>query len=191
MTGSSPAMRRDRPWCWDRHSGTAHAGPVARCSAEADGPLQAAGWPPRGDQLPAHRRALLSPDWAPEAVSDRCGVPAATIRRIAAELADVAFEQEIELDIPWTDHLGRYPREDGGPPGLDACHARHLGPCQRLPDLPHAAPAADHPRHHRCAGRLPLQAALSQAGAAGRQARGQAGAGEAQHAACPGRRSAS
>ncbi len=34
-------------------------------------------------------------------------MPAETIRRIAAELAHTAFEQTIELDIPWTDYLGR------------------------------------------------------------------------------------
>ena len=35
------------------------------------------------------------------------GVPAATIRRIAAELAHAAFKEEITLDIPWTDWKGR------------------------------------------------------------------------------------
>ena len=50
---------------------------------------------------------FLKPDWSPELVSPQCGVPAGTIKRIAAELARVAFEEQIELDIPWTDHLGR------------------------------------------------------------------------------------
>ena len=45
--------------------------------------------------------------YAPEAVADRCGVPAATIRRLAKELADTAFDQAIELDQPWTDTQGR------------------------------------------------------------------------------------
>jgi anaerobic selenocysteine-containing dehydrogenase len=36
---------------------------------------------------------FLSKDYAPEAVSAQCGVPAATIRRIAAELAHTAFEE--------------------------------------------------------------------------------------------------
>ena len=45
--------------------------------------------------------------YAPEVVADTCGIPAATIRRIAAELADVAFNQAIELDQPWTDTSGR------------------------------------------------------------------------------------
>mgnify|MGYP001766868573 FL=1 len=50
---------------------------------------------------------FLGDDWKPEAVADRCGVPAASIKRIAAELARVAFDEAITLDVPWTDHLGR------------------------------------------------------------------------------------
>jgi anaerobic selenocysteine-containing dehydrogenase len=49
----------------------------------------------------------LDPRYAPDAVAARCGVPAATIRRIAAELAHAAFEQQIVLDRPWTDWAGR------------------------------------------------------------------------------------
>ena len=45
--------------------------------------------------------------YAPDVVAETCGVPAATIRRIAHELADVAFDQAITLDQPWTDTSGR------------------------------------------------------------------------------------
>ena len=48
----------------------------------------------------------LSPDYAPEAVADRCGVPAPRIRALAAELADVAFNQAIEIAQPWVDFRG-------------------------------------------------------------------------------------
>ncbi len=51
--------------------------------------------------------AYLDPALAPEAVADACGVPAATIRRLAADLAHVAFERQITLDRPWTDMRGR------------------------------------------------------------------------------------
>ena len=67
--------------------------------------------------LPDRRRAVpvfqllaeryLDRRYAPEAVAARCGVPAATIKRIAAELAHAAFEQQIVLDQPWTDWAGR------------------------------------------------------------------------------------
>ena len=78
--------------------------------------------------------------YAPEAVADRCGVPAGTIRRIARELAETAFEQAIELDQPWTDTNGRRHEKMLGRPvamhamrgisahsnGFHTCRAIHL-----------------------------------------------------------------
>ncbi len=49
----------------------------------------------------------LEESYAPEAVAQKTGVSAETTRRIAAELARTAFEEEIVLDIPWTDWAGR------------------------------------------------------------------------------------
>ncbi len=48
-----------------------------------------------------------SAEYAPDAVAETTGVPAATIKRIAAEIAEVAFEQSIELEIEWIDWAGR------------------------------------------------------------------------------------
>jgi len=56
-------------------------------------------------QLLAER--YLDPAHAPEAVAERCGVPAHTIRRLAQELAQAAFEQPLVLPQPWTDAWGR------------------------------------------------------------------------------------
>ncbi len=42
----------------------------------------------------------LGEEYAPEAVAERCGVDAARIRRLAAEVAEIAFEQPLTLDIP-------------------------------------------------------------------------------------------
>ena len=56
-------------------------------------------------QLMAAR--FLDPRYAPEAAAPLVGIAAETIRRIAAELAHAAFEQEITLDIAWTDWAGR------------------------------------------------------------------------------------
>jgi sulfite dehydrogenase (quinone) subunit SoeA len=83
---------------------------------------------------------FLSPEYAPEAASARCGVQAETIRRIATELADTAFNHEIELDIPWTDYLGRQHAKTKGRPvamhamrgisahsnGFHTCRAIHI-----------------------------------------------------------------
>ncbi|MDX2288511.1 MAG: molybdopterin oxidoreductase family protein [Hyphomicrobiaceae bacterium] len=52
-------------------------------------------------------KRMLVPQHTPEAAAKECGIPAETIRRIAAELAEVAFEQQIELPIAWTDWAGR------------------------------------------------------------------------------------
>ncbi len=56
-------------------------------------------------QLMAER--YLDPAYGPDAVAEETGIPAATIRRLADELAEVAFEQAIELPIAWTDWAGR------------------------------------------------------------------------------------
>jgi sulfite dehydrogenase (quinone) subunit SoeA len=56
-------------------------------------------------QLLAER--YLDETYAPDAVAGRCGIPSATIKRIAAELAHVAFQEQIELPIAWTDWAGR------------------------------------------------------------------------------------
>lgn len=52
-------------------------------------------------------RRYLDPSYAPDVVAEQCGVPAGTIRRIAAELAEAAFKSEVELDVAWTDWAGR------------------------------------------------------------------------------------
>jgi len=63
----------------------------------------------------------LEPRYAPDAVAARCGIPAETIRRIAAELAHVAFEEEIAIDQPWVDWAGRrHARMIGRPVSMHA-----------------------------------------------------------------------
>ena len=70
-------------------------------------------------QLLAER--FLADDYAPERVAKETGVAAATIRRIAAELAHAAFKEEITLDIPWTDWFGRrHDKMIGRPVGMHA-----------------------------------------------------------------------
>ena len=89
-------------------------------------------------QLLAER--YMDPAYGPDAVAERCGVPAATIRRLAAELAHAAFDEAIALDIPWTDWAGRRHAATTGRPvamhamrgisahsnGFHTCRAIHL-----------------------------------------------------------------
>jgi len=82
----------------------------------------------------------LDPQYSPDEVSERCGVPADTIRRIARELAEAAFDNEIRLPVKWTDAYGREHNEMIGRPvamhamrgisahsnGFHTCRALHL-----------------------------------------------------------------
>jgi sulfite dehydrogenase (quinone) subunit SoeA len=87
-------------------------------------------------QLIAER--YLDPQYAPTAVAATCGVPAARIGALAAELARVAFDEAIELPVPWTDWAGR--RHDtmrGRPVGMHAmrgisAHSNGFQTCRAL-----------------------------------------------------------
>ncbi len=82
----------------------------------------------------------LDPGYSPDAVSERCGIPAETIRRIARELAAAAFDSGLKLPIAWTDTRGRRHEETIGRPvamhamrgisahsnGFHTCRAVHL-----------------------------------------------------------------
>ena len=48
----------------------------------------------------------LDPTYGPDAVAGRCGIDADRIRRLAAEIADVAFNQAFTLPVRWTDFRG-------------------------------------------------------------------------------------
>jgi anaerobic selenocysteine-containing dehydrogenase len=89
-------------------------------------------------QLVAER--YLDAAYSPEMVASRCGIDAATIRQVAAELAHVAFEQTIELPVAWTDCSGVHHTSMRGRPvamhamrgisahsnGFHTCRAIHL-----------------------------------------------------------------
>ncbi|HLY46477.1 MAG TPA: molybdopterin oxidoreductase family protein [Stellaceae bacterium] len=100
--------------------------------------------------LPDGRRAVpvfqllaeryLDLRYAPEAVAETCGIPAERIRSLAAEIARVAFDEEIEIAQPWTDWAGRRHETMRGRPvsihamrgisahsnGFQTCRALHL-----------------------------------------------------------------
>ncbi len=101
-------------------------------------------------ELPDGRRAktvfsliserYLDERYAPESVAAECGVAAATITRIAHEIAHVAFNEAVELPIRWTDMHGRTHDKVIGRPvamhamrgisahsnGFQTCRALHL-----------------------------------------------------------------
>jgi anaerobic selenocysteine-containing dehydrogenase len=100
--------------------------------------------------LPDGRRAIpafeliaqryLDASYAPERVAEKTGVAASTIKRIAAELAHIAFDEPVVLNQPWTDWAGRRHEKMVGRPisihamrgisahsnGFHTCRALHL-----------------------------------------------------------------
>tara|TARA_R100000005_G_scaffold96620_1_gene85247 strand:- start:2912 stop:5905 length:2994 start_codon:yes stop_codon:yes gene_type:complete len=123
----------------------------------------------------------LSESYAPEAVAERVGIPAATLRRIAAEIAEAAFENEITLDIPWTDWAGRRQEKMTGRPvsmhamrgisahsnGFHTCRAIHLlqmligsvdvpGGFRHKPPFPKPCPPGPTPSGKETAANTPL-----------------------------------
>jgi len=82
----------------------------------------------------------LDDQYAPDQVAAKIGIPADTIRRIAAELAEAAFDHAIEVPVAWTDWAGRRHDKFIGRPvsmhamrgisahanGFQTCRAIHL-----------------------------------------------------------------
>ncbi|MFQ5622652.1 MAG: molybdopterin oxidoreductase family protein, partial [Paracoccaceae bacterium] len=124
---------------WDRNTGTATAFDSPGVKPALGGPFEVGGTAARPVfELLAER--YLDDSYAPEAVAARCGISVATIKRLAAELARTAFEEEIVLDRPWTDWKGQRHEKMIGRPvsfhamrgisahsnGFQTCRALHL-----------------------------------------------------------------
>ena len=123
----------------------------------------------------------LGAEYAPEAVAERCGVPAERIRRLAAEIAHVAFEQPVVLDQPWTDTYGRrHERMVGRPVSFHAmrgisAHSNGFHTCRALHLLQMLLGAVDTPGSWRY--KSPFPRPIPPGARPGRQGR------EAEHAA--------
>ena len=126
------------PLAWDKQ----HEAVVSALPAEVTPALTGTYTLPDGGaavpvfQLLAER--YLDPQYAPDAVAARTGIAAATIRRLAAELADAAFAQEVVIETPWTDWAGRrHDRFVGRPVSMHAmrgisAHANGFQTCRAL-----------------------------------------------------------
>ena len=95
------------PLCWDREKN----GPAPAHSGDVQPSLTGEVMLPSGQkakpvfQILAER--YLHPDYSPEVVAPQIGIPEETIERIAADIARVAFEEEVVIEQPWTDWVGR------------------------------------------------------------------------------------
>jgi anaerobic selenocysteine-containing dehydrogenase len=129
-----------RPLCWNRGTSAVADATVVDLApaivgeyALADGRVAVPVF-----QLIADR--YLDAQYSPDAVAERCGIPAATIRRIAREIAAAAFDSDLRLPVRWTDAWGREHDEMIGRPvsmhamrgisahsnGFHTCRALHL-----------------------------------------------------------------
>lgn len=104
-------------------------------------------------QLFAER--FLAAGYGADAVAAQCGIAAETIRRIAREIADVAFREEIRLPVTWTDSWGRTHTEMIGRPislhamrGI-AAHSNGFHTCRMLHTLQMLLGAIDTPGSFR------------------------------------------
>ena len=85
-------------------------------------------------------KKYISSEYDPENVADVCGISAQKIRALANEIAKVAFEEEFELPIEWTDFRGEKHKVMKGRPvsfhsmrgvsahsnGFQTCRALHI-----------------------------------------------------------------
>ncbi len=96
-----------KPLCWDANTKTLAAASRVDIAPSLVGEFTL---PDGRKAVPTFRlmaERYLDAAYAPESVAQETGVPADTIRRIAAEMADVAFKQTVTLPIKWTDWAGR------------------------------------------------------------------------------------
>jgi anaerobic selenocysteine-containing dehydrogenase len=129
-----------RPLAWDRTRGAAIDAATAEMAPQIVGEQRLADGRRVRPVFHLLAERYLDGSYAPDAVAERCGITADTIRRIARELADVAFDQAIEIDQPWTDTFGRRHATMRGRPvamhamrgisahsnGFHTCRAIHL-----------------------------------------------------------------
>lgn len=129
-----------KPMVWDRMTNAAVPHDDVNAKPAMQGEFAAPNGAPCTPVFEMMARKYADEQYAPEAVEDKTGVKAATIKRLAAELAHTAFEEEITVDQPWTDWLGRKHDKMIGRPvsfhamrgisahsnGFQTCRALHL-----------------------------------------------------------------
>jgi len=96
----------------------------------------------------------LSDEYSPENVAAAVGVDAATIERLALEMAHVAFKETITIETPWTDWTGRrHERFVGRPVAMHAmrgisAHSNGFQTCRAIHLLQVMLGAVDCPGSH-------------------------------------------
>ena len=143
------------PLVWDRKRRT----PVAFDEPAAAPAMKGEAILPDGRRaVPAFEliaRRCLEDRYSPDNVADRTGIGADDIRRIAAELAQAAFEREVAVEQPWTDSWGRrHDRTVGRPVSMHAmrgvsAHSNGFHTCRAIHILQILLGSVDTPGGHR------------------------------------------
>ena len=126
-----------KPLVIDRNTGQQAAFDKKGIKPDLNGSIRLAG---TSHTTVFHKMAetYMSPEHDAANVAERCGIAEETIRRLAAELAHVAFEQEISLPIEWTDFRGeKHSKMIGRPVSFHAmrgisAHANGFQTCRAL-----------------------------------------------------------
>ena len=143
------------PLCWDSENDEIADALRADIAPALVGRLELADGRSAAPAFALFAERCLDEAYAPEAVSASTGVEAATIRRLAAEIAEVAFENEVVLDVPWTDWAGRrHDRMVGRPVSFHAmrgisAHSNGFHTCRALHLLQMILGAIDCPGGYR------------------------------------------
>ena len=95
------------PLCWDQNTGQIADARLAGVAPSVIGEvaLDSGQVAIPAFQIMANR--YMEDTYGPEVAALRTGLSAHHIRRIAAELAEAAFEKEIAVPVQWTDWAGR------------------------------------------------------------------------------------
>ncbi|SFM58981.1 Anaerobic selenocysteine-containing dehydrogenase [Ectothiorhodospira mobilis] len=129
-----------KPLCWDEAAGAVADASRTDIRPALFGDYTAPDGRPVRTVMTLLAERYLDPEYAPEQVSGRCGVPAEQIERLALEMAHVAFRETIEIPCRWTDAYGRQHDRFIGRPvsmhamrgisahsnGFQTCRAIHL-----------------------------------------------------------------
>jgi anaerobic selenocysteine-containing dehydrogenase len=175
-----------KPLCFDKHAGALADATLLEIAPALVGEFKLADGRTARPVFQLLAGRFLRPEYAPESAAVATGIAAATIRRLAAELADAAFKQQITLDIPWTDSHGRRHEKTLGRPvsmhamrgisahsnGFQTCRLLHIlqiilgsidcpGGFRYKPPFPRPAPPPNKPagRHGTVKPSTPLAAA--------------------------------
>lgn len=128
------------PLCWDQNTGQVADARLAGVAPAVVGEYELEDGRKAVPSFQIMADRYMDMNYGPEAAALKSGVAANHIRRIAAELAEAAFEKEIVLDVEWTDWAGRKQDKMIGRPvamhamrgisahsnGFHTCRAIHL-----------------------------------------------------------------